>query len=142
MINQLPQREFVFDVDIIGEATQQKYQGRFTSKAVLTIGERIEMEREISSFTSEFANPTPNLSNLSVMLANIKYHVIKCPDWWDINTNGTDLLDLNVVTEIFAKLVEGKDDWYKKLDKNAKNAPKSAMTEEDKKEAKKKDPLE
>jgi hypothetical protein len=142
MINQLPQREFVFDVDIVGEITQNRYQGRFTSKAVLTIGERSEMEREISSFTADFTNPTANLSNLSIMLSNIKYHVTKCPEWWDINTNGTDLLDVNVVSEIFRQIMDGRDGWYKKLEKNAKTAPKSSMSPEDKIEAGKNSPLE
>lgn len=143
MFKQLPEKEFSFDIDIIGESTGQEYKGRFTAKATLSIGERVELERAISSFISDFANPTDNLSNLAIMISNIRFHITKYPDWWDINTNGIEIEDLNLIAEIFSKIMKGKADWSKKISKTAKKSiNKDTEKSEEAKEVEKEGPLE
>lgn len=117
---QLPLNDAFFDIDLIGEFTGKTYKGRFTIKPAISIGEQIEMEREISMYLSDLSNPTPNLAVLATMLSNIKFHTIKFPEWWDAKTQGRELEDRNVIIEIFNNIKRIQEEWKQKVVDKAK----------------------
>jgi hypothetical protein len=118
----LPAKDHTFTIDLIGDETGKKYQGKFTIKNVLNIGEKVQLEREISRFLSDYQNPTDNLKILATAIANIKMHIISYPDFWNIDEDGLDIEDNNLIFHIFEKIMETKQKRYEEISKAASKA--------------------
>jgi len=111
----LPNRTSNFFIDSVGEITTQAYKGDFTVKTILTIGEKIELETEKTKLSSDLVNVSPELKTVSTILAELKVRVIESPNWWKESNNGKDLLDDNVIFDIYSKVIDAVNDWNNTL---------------------------
>jgi hypothetical protein len=112
---ELPKNEATFAVDILGDTTFKKYEGQFTVRCVLTVGQRHAMELEKSRLLGSFASPTDALVGLAEVLATLRARIIEAPEWWKQSAGGSTLSDENILMELYAKVGEVETAWRQKV---------------------------
>lgn len=107
----LPLNEKKFHIDLVGETTGEHYKGDFVCTCVLNIGQKHQLEVEIARLMADLKNPTPQLSVMSDLLANISVRTTDAPEWWTRSVSGLDLLDENLIVGIYDALMEAETEW-------------------------------
>jgi hypothetical protein len=119
---ELPKNETTFNINVVGDATLKKYEGEFTVRCVLTVGQKLLMESEKSRLIGSSSFPTNDLVGLSEILATLKAKIIEAPEWWKQSLGGTSLSDENVLIELYTKVLEAETQWKQKI-KDLANPP-------------------
>lgn len=129
MYTNLPKNERSFDLDVTGAATGFPYKGTFTVRCVLNIAQRHAIELEKSRLTADQRNPSQQLAAMSMVLAEIRGRIVEAPAWWKDSKGGAELLDDEVIYEIFSKCMDLEDAWKAELKKAGEEAAsKNAQT--------------
>jgi hypothetical protein len=111
----LPVNEKTFLISTVGQFSQKKYEGQFTFKCKLTMVEKYRLEMEKSRMMADIKGPTDGLENIVAILATIKTRVIKSPEWWTQSNFGLDMIDDNVVLDVYEKCLQSEIDWEKEV---------------------------
>jgi len=114
----LPKNEKTFNFEAVGDLTGKKYEGTFTVKCVLTIGDRRRLELEKSRQLGDMKNPTQDLIAIAIMSSNLLIRVIDGPDWWK-QLLGEDLIDQEILPALYSKVLDQEDAWRKELKEKA-----------------------
>lgn len=107
----LPEMVNSFDIEIEGSLTKTKYSGNFSCqipnlrtqaliakhKAMLNAG--LEDILDIAT------------QNLHHMVSYLKYTLVEVPKFWEESACGYDLFDINVVEDIYNKVLEFEEAW-------------------------------
>lgn len=115
MYGNLPKNEATFHIEVIGGQTGLKYEGDFTVKCVLSIGQVHQMELHRTQLMGDQSQPTPVLASIATLLSMLRAHIISSPSWWKDLKNGIDILDDDVLYTIFDKVNECIDGWKSAL---------------------------
>ena len=119
----IPKNESSFTLDYIGETTGQKYDGTFTVRTALTMGQKHILELEKSKLLADFINPTQELAGIALILSNLRVKIISAPSWWDQSSGGLSIMDEDVLVELYKKTIEKEIEWREALkNKGAKAA--------------------
>lgn len=130
----LPKNESGFDFTHVGELTGKKYEGQFLVKCVLSLADKRFLEIEKSRLTADLMNPTGNLSAIGAVVANLRVRVIDGPDWYNQIIMSLDILDEELVFELYGECLKKSDEWRnavkakveEKVEKTEGNAPKES----------------
>jgi hypothetical protein len=123
---ELPNNESTFDVDVVGETTFKHYEGQFTVRCVLNMGQKHAMELERTRLLGNYANPTEELSGIAIIFASLRAKVTDGPEWWKQSVSGTTIKDENVLIDIYGKAVKAETEWREKVKEMA--TPKEATS--------------
>lgn len=115
----LPKNEASFDFEHIGELTGKKYEGQFTCKCILSLADKRVLEIEKSRITADLMNPTGDLSALGTVIANLRVRVLDAPDWFRQAIQNLEILDEEVIFEIYGKCLGKAEEWRKKIKEKA-----------------------
>jgi hypothetical protein len=115
----LPKNEKSFNFSKEGEITGFKYEGQFTVKCALSLGDKRLVEIEKSRLSVDLMNPTNNLDAISRVIANLRVRVINGPEWFNQQVNTLSILDENVVFEVYSECLKASDEWIKDLKKQS-----------------------
>ena len=107
----LPKNESAFDFSHVGELTGKKYEGTFSVKCMLSIADKRILEIEKSRLTADLQNPTGNLSALGSVVANLRVRVINAPDWFNQSILSLDILDEEVIFELYSECLNKSEEW-------------------------------
>jgi len=118
-MNNLPKNEKSFFFSKEGEVTSHKYEGQFSVKCVLSLADKRLLEIEQSRLSMDLQNPTPNLIAISRVIANLRVRVITAPDWFDQFIGNLDILDENIMFEIYGECLNKSKEWQDELKKKA-----------------------
>ena len=102
-----------------GEVTGHKYEGQFTTKCVLSVSDKRVLEIEQSRLSMDLLNPTDNLVAISRVVANLRVRIQDAPDWFDQIIGNLDILDDNVIFELYSKCLDASNEWRDELKKKA-----------------------
>src|SRR5208283_5222522 len=108
---ELPKNEAIFDFDMQGDTTFKQYQGQFTCRCVLTMGQKHGMELEKSRLLGSYSNPTEELEGLAIIFANLRAKIVDAPEWWKQSLGGATINDENVLIDIYNKIQEAEQKW-------------------------------
>lgn len=112
---ELPKNEATFDMDIQGDTTFKQYQGLFTCRCILTMGQKHTMELEKSRLLGNYTNPTPDLDGLATIFATLRAKVIDGPEWWKQSLGGITISDENTLVELYKKVQKAEQEWRQKV---------------------------
>ena len=70
-----------------------------------------------SRYSSDLANPTQSLIAYSNILAELKVRIVDSPLWWKSTANGENLMDENVLVDVFNAMSDGVINWMDQLNK-------------------------
>jgi hypothetical protein len=111
----LPANEKTILVSVTGQSTKYKYEGHFSFKCKLTMQEKYRLEMEKSRMIADIKEPTEGLENIISIIVALKTKIIKSPQWWAESDNGMNLIDDNVILEIYEKCVQAEFEWEKEV---------------------------
>ncbi len=115
MYDNLPKNQKTFTIDVTGEDTFVSYKGEFTVKCVLNMSGKHALELEKTRLMADYANPSAGLRAIAVSLATVRSKIVKAPDWWSELNAASELLDENVIIEIFEKCIDAEIQWRDKV---------------------------
>lgn len=126
----LPKNEKTFTVDITGETTGQQYQGEFTVVCVLNMLKRRQLELEKTRLKADTLNPTAGLEALAQVMSHLRVRIINGPEWWKQSEGGLNIMDENVIVELYDKCLEQELAWVSEVkDKGQKASQGNAKAE-------------
>ncbi len=114
-----------FSFDCIGEISKQKWPGDFTVKPILSFANIAAVDAERRRF---MGNPPDELAvpeeirSIAAMISQIKFRIVKCPSWVIESNYLADMVDGNVLVELFQKVIEAEEQYREKLTKKADDA--------------------
>lgn len=112
---QLPNQEHTFAIDVVGEKSGQRYQGKFTYKR-LNLGEARAARCEKARLMEDLKNLDDETRNLCEMISWLNHGLSVAPPWW----MPWDLYDYNVITTVFESVLKIESDFASELDKIGK----------------------
>lgn len=115
----LPKNEKTFSIDLEGDTTGHKYEGKFSVKCVLSMADKRVLEIEQSRLTLDLQNPTDNLVAIARVVANLRVRVLDGPVWFEQFIGNLDILDDNVVFELYGNCLDAEKEWRDSLKKKA-----------------------
>jgi len=95
----------VFSLSVVGEASKTTWAGEFSVKTKLSWRDQLQMDktrRELLGADAQGASPDAVAQ--AVILAELGVRIVKSPTWWMESNRGLDLVDDNVLTEIYQKV--------------------------------------
>lgn len=92
-----------------------RYEGKFTVKCLLTIGEKHRLELEKTRLLGNHPNPTDELVGIAVILSNLRHRIVDAPNWWTQSRGGDNLQEEDVVTELYTKVQDAEIEWRQEL---------------------------
>lgn len=111
-----------FTFTCFGEISQQTWAGEFTVKPILSFSAiaavDVDRRRFIGNPENEGAVPE-EIRSIAAMISQIKYRVMKAPSWLLESNYLADMVDGNVLVELFKKVIEVEDVYRQKLSKKA-----------------------
>jgi hypothetical protein len=143
----LPTNEATFELvddkgqPYVGDKTGKKYEGQFTVKCVLTNAESMQVAINAERYNGGVATLPQYYRLFNRALAEAETRVCwdkekkkaRAPGWWVDSDLGRELLDQNVVFEIYNKCMAAEKEWQAKLGVKAGEAEKAADLEPPKK---------
>lgn len=122
MYNALPKNERTFSISVVGDVSGEKFEGQFTAKCVLNMSEKHSKELEKTRLIADYANPSGSLAGIAEILSTTKVKLVTWPDWWANLNFGSEILDENVIIEIYDKVQTLEKEWKTEIRKKAKDA--------------------
>lgn len=107
--------EFTFELNKKGSSSGKLYEGSFTYKR-LTIGSQGRAGVLKAKLNGDLTAIDPEIDRLHEMLSWLRYGLIDYPDWWRECSFGENLYDLNILEELYLRVVDFEKEWTKKID--------------------------
>lgn len=117
----LPKIETVIDFEFTSELGK-KYEGRFTVLCLLDMGQKHRLELEKTRLLGNYQNPTPELSGIAIVLANLRVKVLDGPEWWKQSNGGYLIKDEDALVTLYDKVQEAETQWRNQLKEMGKKA--------------------
>jgi len=136
--------EYTFKVNIQGERTKKMYEGSFTVKCVLNYQEEVNLGLLLDEYNRGSRTLPEGTFRMNRALAEMDIRVVvdertsnqKAPSWWRDSKGGRDLIDKNVVLEVFLKALDAEADFDKRVEESSKEAEAEVEKQSKKKAAK------
>jgi len=123
-----------FEVHIFGEESGDLFAGKFRAREKLSWSNRLEIDR----IRRELLGPSGAEAGVEVqgratILAELAVRVTESPEWFKTARNGLDLIDDNLVMEIYSKTQDIQQKWQAAQKEKAEAAKKALLATQDKK---------
>lgn len=122
MFRDLPKKEQSFVFNEVGEVTTRPYEGEFTVRAILNMGQKHQLELEKTMLQADSKAPTAGLSGISNVLAELRVRIIDGPEWWEQSRGGALIDDENVLLALYQKIIDTEITWRQSLRDQTKKA--------------------
>ena len=120
----IPSLEHSFQFESIGKLTKTRFIGDFTCRIP-----RIKEQCLIDKHEAYLNGPNvytlkPGTLKMHKMIAYLRFALIgDMPKWWKSSDLGYELQDLNVIEEVYNKVLEYENEWIKEIWGEDPNSP-------------------
>lgn len=104
VISDLPSNEKSVHIEIKGETTGATWKGDFRIVRMPTIGMITRANIIQTRLSGDLATVDPSVRTIHNMLAQCQTRIIDAPTWWWEHNEGQELLDINVLGELYKQL--------------------------------------
>jgi hypothetical protein len=118
----LPKKESTFEFEHVAAASGKKYDGKFTVRTILNMGQRHQLEMEKTRLMADYVNPTDGLAGIAVILSKLRVHIIDGPEWWKQSAGGFLVDDEDALVALYDKVIEAENKWKNDLKKKGEEA--------------------
>lgn len=111
----LPPNEKTFTITATGDTSKQPYTGEFRTVCMPSLRQKADaavMEAQLNRDLVTLDNDTVLYHR---MISQLAHRLKAAPQWWIEANNGQDLLDANVVFEVFKNCAEAEREWREKV---------------------------
>lgn len=95
-------------IDAVGDTTGEKYTGSFTVRLFLTPRQKLEISKIRNSIAPGITDSRTSDWQRAEVMAQLMVRVEKAPKWWENSDGGADLVDENVVVDVFNAIVDAE----------------------------------
>jgi hypothetical protein len=101
-----------FDFQSAGDITGEQYLGHFTIKLHLSVAEQLAVGRRKKELLPKdwLLNPeditSVQMDNQAELLSLLPIRIIGAPDWWGASKFGQDIVDENILFDLYKKVME------------------------------------
>lgn len=123
-----------FSISVDGDSTGEKWIGEFTVKTRLSHRDQMRRDQIRRELLGD-ARPdmaSPRALNQAGIFSDLQVRIVDAPRWWLEAANGIDLLDDNVVGEVYGKALEEESKVLAGLKKEGEQAVKDLKEEKPK----------
>lgn len=131
----LPKNTYTFTFREKGEKTKKTYEGTFVVKCLLTALEVGQVAINQDVLNGGVKNIPSGVAILNRALAELDVRIEKAPSFWKDANNGRDLMDLNIILEVYNKALDAETDYEKRINEEAEQAEKAIEEAKSKKSA-------
>lgn len=111
----LPTMEHSFSINVEGLLTRQSWEGNFSCKIPnAKIQAQIAKHKVMLNGGFE-QNLDIGTKNLHHMISYLRYTLVDVPKWWKDHDMGYELYDVNVIEDVYAKVLEFEKEWYESV---------------------------
>lgn len=114
-VKQLPPNEIVFDLMVEGDTTKKMWTGKFKSVCVPTIGQKARASIIEAQLNNDLLNLDEATKIYHRMVSQCQVRILEAPDWWIASSSGQNLLDFNVLYEVWQKCIDAEGKWREKV---------------------------
>jgi hypothetical protein len=109
-------------VNITGNLTKTNYVGEFLFKTMLSSSDQFLIARKRKQLVGDNKDEDLPLvlRQKAIIISELAARIVSAPDWW--TNSGSDLLDDNVLMDLFEKALEVEQEELAKLQGNASEA--------------------
>ena len=119
----LPSKEKTFAFKQTGETTGKEYDGQFTVRCILNVGQKHGLALEKTRLLGNYEAPTDDLAGLAIILANLRAKIIDAPEWWKQSNGGALVEDEDVLVMLYRRIGEAELEWKEDLKKKTQKIP-------------------
>jgi hypothetical protein len=83
------------------------------------MAEKRKLEIERSGLSADLTNPTGNLNAISLVVSNLRVRVTDAPDWFKQAIITLDILDEDVLFELYSKSLDKSEEWISEVKKKS-----------------------
>ena len=119
-------RDAGFSISVIGDLSCETYRGDFRAVKFLTHRQQLLLDqrrRDILGNNSESASP--RAQNQAHILASVFVRITEAPTWWKESNSGLDLIDDNVLIEVFENAMRIENETVSEIRAKAERAQES-----------------
>ncbi len=112
-----------FSISTVGDRTGEKRVGDFTSKVFLSQREeclRDAIRREKLGFNPQHADVLSG--NIAAMVSELSVRITDGPAWWKGSDSGLDLVDTNLLREVYEKAMSFEIEAFAAIKKRGEAA--------------------
>ncbi len=116
-----------FTISVVGDVSGEKFFGIFKAKKCLTHRDRLNQDRVRRELLGTL-NPdgaSVGAHSIAEAISQITVRLTDSPPWWQGSSNGIDLVDGNVITEIYTSVIKIENDQIEAVKKAAQEAEKT-----------------
>lgn len=110
----LPSMEYRFDINVLGDDSRINFYGGFLYKRP-TIGEKSLIDQMRARLNGDLRTIDENVALNNEALSYLRFTLREYPDFWKESQFGFNLIDENVLLEIYNKVVLFEAEWRKKV---------------------------
>lgn len=129
----LPKNEHSFNVDVKGETTGERFQGSFTVKQILTVREQAQVGLLADTYNGGSRTIPRNVALMNLAIAELEVRIMQdkkgaqlAPSWWRDSDDGRDLLDVNVLYDIYNQALLAEKAYKTRVSGEAQEAEDAA----------------
>lgn len=111
----IPATEFNFQIEVVGKVTGKRFIGDFTSR-IPRMKEQSMIEKHEAILNGNIPQFLPaGILKLHKMISYLRYTVTESPKFWRDADLGFELMDINVVEEVYNKVLANEEAWMKQI---------------------------
>lgn len=118
-----------FTVSVIGDTTGEKWYGMFKVKPRLSHRDQLQRDkvrRELLG--ADGSNASVRAKDQAEIFSQLAVRVVEAPSWWKDNGNGLDLVDDNVIADVYSAAVKAEVDALEETKKAGEQAVQELAT--------------
>jgi hypothetical protein len=124
-------KDQAFTVSVVGETTGETFRGEFRAYKFLTHRQQLMLDqkrRELLGANAETASVRAR--NQSEVFSQLFVRLSEAPKWWLESGNGMDLVDDNVMVEVFTAAMKVEEEAVASVRKKAEEAKESLKNDD------------
>lgn len=112
----LPATEHDFQLDVVGSVTKKRFIGDFTCR-IPTIKDQCSISKYKAFLDGDHPQHLePGTMRIHKMISYLKYTLVgEFPKFWKDSEFGYDLRDINVISELYEKVLDFENKWIEEL---------------------------
>jgi hypothetical protein len=131
----LPKNEAQFELDVVGEQTQERFKGTFTTRCLLTNAEMVKVAILTDRYNEGSTTLPLGYAMFNRSIAELEVRLMDSPKWWKDSDGGRLLQDPNVVSALHEACTKAVSEYRAKLVEKAKESEAHPKKEEAKAES-------
>lgn len=111
----LPENKKSFEISVKGDTSGQMWTGKFETVCVPNLRQRSQaavMEKQLNGDLKTLDEDTILYHR---MISQLGVRIAAAPDWWIASSGGQDLIDVNIVWDVWKNCVQAENEWREKV---------------------------